>query len=287
MKYQIQHTTQYQYDEPVKLQPHVIRLRPRSDGSQMLQSFALTISPTPQQISQVVDLDGNSLIHVWFAPEATRSLLIQTMSQVETTRTNPFDYLLEPWAVTVPFDYPSRLLTQLHSYLQGQHPGLATAVDPAIVQLAQEVWLKSDGYPAQFLAELNQQIYAQCQYVLRETGNPLLPGITWMQKAGSCRDFAVLFMEVCRVVGLATRFVSGYQEGDPDTRDRHLHAWVEAYLPGAGWRGYDPTQGLAVSDRHVALVASAFPRDAAPVSGSFNPGGVSSHMTYQLMIQVG
>ncbi|MDX2243843.1 MAG: transglutaminase family protein [Leptolyngbyaceae cyanobacterium bins.302] len=286
MKYQISHSTEYQYSDAVILQPHLIRLRPRSDSGQILHVFELQISPQPQHISQIVDLDGNTIAKVWFAPEPTRSLAIHALSQIETTCTNPFDYLLEPWATQLPIDYPALLLSQLHPYLEGQHPSIAAGIDPAVVQLAQELWMTADGNPISFLSHLNQQIYQQCEYSLRETGNPLPPGITWSQKAGSCRDYAVLFMEVCRAVGLATRFVSGYQEGDLEkTAEFHLHAWAEVYLPGAGWRGYDPTQGLAVSDRHIALVASAFSVYAAPVAGCFNPGGTSSKMSYQLLIQ--
>lgn len=85
---------------------------------------------------------------------------------------------------------------------------------------------------------------------------------------GSCRDTAVLFIHACRAAGLAAWFLSGYQEGDLDHPEQHRHAWVEAYLPGAGWRGYDPSHGLAVSDRHIALVAAADPADATPIQGA-------------------
>jgi transglutaminase-like putative cysteine protease len=95
-------------------------------------------------------------------------------------------------------------------------------------------------------------------------------------------------MEVCRAVGLAARFVSGYQEGDPEARERDLHAWAEVYLPGAGWRGYDPTHGLAVSDRHISLVAAAVPSYAAPVSGAVSAEGgkkVDSQLEAQILIK--
>jgi transglutaminase-like putative cysteine protease len=93
-------------------------------------------------------------------------------------------------------------------------------------------------------------------------------------------------MEVCRAIGLAARFVSGYQEGDPDTTDRHLHAWAEVYLPGAGWRGYDPTHGLAVADGHIALVSSPFAQHTTPVAGTLKSGiGAQAKMSYQLLIQ--
>jgi transglutaminase-like putative cysteine protease len=103
---------------------------------------------------------------------------------------------------------------------------------------------------------------------------------------GSCRDFTVLFMEACRAVGLAARFVSGYEEGDSTVLERDLHAWAEVYIPGGGWRGFDPTHGLAVADRHVALVASAFPQFTAPVTGSTQEGGrVSSRLTTEVRVK--
>jgi transglutaminase-like putative cysteine protease len=141
------------------------------------------------------------------------------------------------------------------------------------------------GQPISFLTELNAQIHRECQYQIRETGAALPPGVTWSQRSGSCRDYAVLFAEACRAVGLAARFVSGYQEGDPDRRDRHLHAWAEVYLPGGGWRGFDPTQHAAVGDHYIALVASPLSTYTAPLSGSIKPGGVQSEMTYQLEIK--
>lgn len=284
MRYQISHTTTYTYSQPVILYNHVIRLRPRSDSCQTLEMFSLAIAPTPLQTSQIVDLDGNSITKVWFnQQDVTDTLTVKVISQVATHRTNPFDYLLEPWVMKLPIDYPTSLSAQLQPYLA--EPGNG-AIDPVAVQLAQEIWHQVDGNPGYFLSELNQQIYDNCKYLIRDTGEPLPPGITWSKRMGSCRDFTVLFMAVCRAMGLAARFVSGYQEGDLDSNDRHLHAWAEVYLPGAGWRGFDPTHGLAVSDRHIALVATPFPRYAAPIAGSFSQTShAQSTMTYQLLIQ--
>jgi len=286
VRYQISHTTTYHYTQPVSLQPHVVRLRPRSDSCQTLNAFSLLVNPSPTQKSAVIDLEGNDTIKLWFEPEPTTTLIVQVLSQVETHRQNPFDYLLEPWALKLPFDYPTSLLMQLQSYLVAQQPNFSSATDPVMLQLAQELCQQVDGDPTQFLMALNQRIYQTCKPLIRETGDPFPPGITWAQQSGSCRDLTVLFIEVCRAIGLAARFVSGYQEGDADSLERHLHAWAEVYLPGAGWRGYDPIQGLAVTDRHIALVASATSRYAAPISGSFKQtGGAQSSMTYQLTIQ--
>jgi transglutaminase-like putative cysteine protease len=278
MDYRITHQTTYTYSAAVALAPHDLRLIPRSDGHQHLRSLTVQILPVPQGCSTVLDAYGNHLRRYWWSNDLTTTLMIQVTSEVETYCQNPFNYLLEPWAMTLPFNYPQRLAHGLHPYLSG-------AVDPVAYQLAWETLARVDGAVLPFLSELNEQIYRTCQHQIRETGAPWPPCLTWSQQAGSCRDTAVLFIHACRAVGLAARFVSGYQEGDLDNPERHLHAWVEIYLPGAGWRGYDPTHGLAVSDRHVALVATAEPADAAPIDGVLRGQGVTATMTYHLHIQ--
>jgi transglutaminase-like putative cysteine protease len=283
VRYQINHLTTYTYDRPVLLGPHVVRLRPRCDVTQKLHQFLLQVDPAPLHSGESVDLEGNATLQLWFSPEATTTFRLQTLSQVETFRDNPFNFLLAPGATRLPIDYSHTLYQQLQPYWVGP---LGTAIDPVAMQLAQEIWCATAGDTLSFLSELNQRIYQTCQYTFREQGEPLPPGITWQQKSGSCRDVTVLFMEVCRAIGIAARFVSGYQEGDLDSDDRHLHAWVEVYLPGAGWRGYDPTHGLAVADGHIALVASTNFRNTMPVSGALKTeGGVRSKVSYQLLIQ--
>jgi transglutaminase-like putative cysteine protease len=282
MLYHLCHRTIYRYAHPVLLAPHVLRLRPRSDVVQSLRSFCLTITPEPMRSSENIDLDGNAVLKLWFPEEAIEELTIVADSQVETHRINPFDFLLESWAVRLPIDYPASLLAQLQPYLSTWGVG---GIDPIATQLAQEIAYKTDGNTVSFLSTLNQQIAERCQYQLRETGVPLPAGVTWTQKAGSCRDLSVLFMEACRAIGLATRFVSGYYEPDPGN-DPYLHAWVEVYLPGAGWRGYDPTQGLATADRHVALVASPIATQTMPIVGELKSGiGTTVEMQYKVAIE--
>lgn len=288
MLYQISHQTTYTYNQPVLLKPHILRLCPRCDNGQKLHDFSLLVSPQCQGSSEYIDLDGNTLTKLWFN-NPTEQLSLQILAKVETCQPNPFNYLLEPWATQLPYDYPSSLLQQLQPYLQSY----SVAPDSLALELAQEINQEVQGNTIAFLSTLNQRIYDQCEYITRETGQPWQAGITWRKKQGSCRDFVVLFMEVCRSIGLAARFVSGYQEGDPDQQSRDLHAWVEVYLPGGGWRGYDPTLGLAVSDRHIALAASALPNYTTPVSGSMSPvqllskgNPVTSSMQAQISISL-
>lgn len=257
MQIQIRHLIEYRYSRPVQLEPHTVRLRPRCDGIQTLLAFELQVDPQPVGQSALVDLEGNAAVRLWFG-DPTEHLRIQTQATVLTLRQNPFDYLLCDWATHLPIDYPSTLAAQLQPYLTAQ-------ADPGVQALAWELWDHVQGETTAFLPALNQRIYSECRHILREKGDPWPAGLTWHRKTGACRDLALVFMEVCRTVGLAARFVSGYQvspsqpSGEsrggepPEPARRHLHAWAEVYLPGAGWRGFDPTQGLAVADGHVAL----------------------------------
>ena len=237
--------------------------------------------PIPAGSSEYLDLDGNNLIKLWFTQQ-TAKLSIQTTAEVETLCTNPFAYLLEPWTTQIPWDYPHSLWQQLKPYLQPT----GFVVDATALELAQELIQTTQGNTLDFLFNLNQKIYQECEYITRAIGAPFPPGITWRRKQGSCRDYTVLFMEVCRAVGIAARFVSGYQEGDTEQLERDLHAWVEVYLPGAGWRGYDPTLGLVVSDRHIPLAASAIPSYTAAVSGSVSPLNLGDKITSDLQTHI-
>jgi transglutaminase-like putative cysteine protease len=282
MRYQITHVTQYNYEKPVCLSPHTIRLRPRSDIHQQLIDFDMKINHQPRQINRSIDLDGNNLYKLWFNKNPIDELIITTKSKVECNLTNPFDFLLETYGVEIPMDYPHSLWLNLQPYLQGYfNPNY---IDPVAYQLGQDIHHLTGGNTINFLTTLNKTINESCEYTHRETGAPLSARVTWENKRGSCRDFTLLYMEVCRAVGLASRFVSGYQFGDPE-QQQHLHAWAEVYLPGAGWRGYDPTLGVAVSDRHIPLVSSVTPQATIPVTGSLEPGyNCRQTLNYQISI---
>ncbi|WP_299489489.1 transglutaminase family protein [Acaryochloris sp. IP29b_bin.137] len=267
MDFTIVHSTTYTYAQAVTLGPHLLRLRPRSTEEQQVRGFHLQISPEPVGLTHKLDAEGNNVARCWWSETPLATLEVTATSQVVTTCTNPFQFLLEPWATHFPIDYPNSLKTILYPYLNSDLDAVAT-------QLAQELAIAVDSNIIDFLTQLNLRINQTCQYQARERGHPQPPWLTWQQKQGTCRDFVWLFMAACRGMGLATRFVSGYEAGDP-SQAQTLHAWAEVYLPGAGWRGYDPTMGLVVCDRHVAAVASAWPQQTQPILGSLR-GGISS-----------
>lgn len=276
MRYAIHHLTRYRYSRPVFLHPQTIRLRPREDTAQRLLDFRMEIEPEPAGRTYCLDPEGNPVVHVWFEG-MTDHLEITVDSQVRTLRSNPFDFiLLDSQTQFLPVNYPEKQAALLYTALQA---GSSSGVKDWAADLAQQ----AEGRTFDFLDLLTRRIYEMTEKVVREEGNPYPAEQTLQQRAGSCRDLAVLFIEACRSQGLAARFVSGYQEGDPQQQQNQLHAWAEVFLPGGGWRGYDPSLGFAVADRHIPLAASALPSEAAPVNGFFG-GQAAGTLTFELTV---
>ena len=120
----------------------------------------------------------------------------------------------------------------------------------------------------EFSLLLSKRISEECAYKQRHTGEPYSAQKVLSDRRGSCRDLAVLYMAAARAAGLAARFVSGYYF-DQSPKHPQLHAWAEVYIPGGGWRGYDPTLGLACYGHHIALAAGASSFQTAAVEGAF------------------
>lgn len=277
MNFAVTHATAYRYSTPVSLRPHVFRLRPRCDGAVRLLDYRLEIEPKPAALAECLDAETNSVTHAWFIG-TTERLTITSKFEVETLRTNPFDYLLASLAQTFPFPYPSDLPGSLTCYCSRLER------DDTILNFAGEIAEAVGWRTLHFLTALNDTIYKTCTTIIREKGGPQPPTVTLRERRGSCRDLAVLFIAACRAFGIAARFVSGYQKYGTDPPMRHMHAWPEVFLPGGGWRGYDPTYGLAVADLHVAAAACWQPVGAAPISGAFCGNGASSTMDVNVEI---
>jgi len=275
MLFSVRHRSCYGYSREVFVEPQTIRLRPRHDPGQRLLDFSMTITPTPDGGSEYLDAEGNQAATIWFN-RLIDQFVIETRFRVETLRSNPFDYLIsEPGCESLPAAYPPGLLPALQSCL-------VRPDGDKLRGFTEELREAAGDQTHDFLNRLCDRIYREFSFTSRHRGAAFTAEQTLISRSGSCRDLAVLFIHACRQVGLAARFVSGYQEGDPDQDERQLHAWSEVYLPGGGWRGYDPTHGLAVSDRHIAVAASHHSSGAAPVSGGFRGTGVESRFAFEL-----
>ncbi|HVM32355.1 MAG TPA: transglutaminase family protein [bacterium] len=278
MKLSIRHQLKFGYSKPVFLDPTLLRLRPRDDFSQRLESFQLESDPPPEGRSDELDLLGNPALLLWFNGACSR-LSLTVESRVETLLVNPFHYLVtDPQTLKLPARYHQENRLALNPYLHRPQP------DKTVEDLARSLLMESDDNTLNFLYHATDYISREFRHVHRAQGEPLAPGKTLRRREGACRDLAVLFMDICRSLGLAARFVSGYKYS-PDSADQNeLHAWAEIYLPGAGWRGYDPSWGLAVADHHVALAAGPAPLDAMPVTGTFRGTDVLSSLEYSVEI---
>lgn len=283
MRYKLRHRTWYEYSHPVFIEPHLIRLHPRSDPAQKLIFFNLSVAPEPAGLSEGLDAESNPFHLVWFN-DLTERFQITTDCIVETTRTNPFDSFL-----TSGDTLPVRLLpgerAVLGQCLDWQALTGADGQAP-LTALCDRAMSESGGKVLTFIDRLNHHLFADIEKIVRLEAGIQSVWETLVRGRGACRDTAVVFMAACRKMGIPARFVSGCQEGDPDTPEADLHAWAEIYLPGFGWKGYDPTHGLAVADRHIAYGASALPENTAPLSGTFRGTGASASLSHSIELQI-
>ena len=273
------HSTVYRYDSPVYQEPHTFRLRPRSDGSQTLLRYALEITPAPAGETACLDQDGNVIVEAWFR-EPMWELSVSSSFEVETLRENPFDYILAGSDLaSLPLLYREPLLSALSPYLRTLENG------QPIRDFARSLAEAARWETLPFLGALNQAIFEGFAHTIRDDGPPDQPETTLANRAGSCRDVAMLFCAACRVMGIPARFVSGYEREAAIQEQPYMHAWAEVYLRGGGWRGYDPSQGLAVSTAHVAVAAAADPQLAAPVAGTYR-GTAKATMEFRIAMQL-
>lgn len=278
MKITVTHSTFYRYDFPVYLEPHIFRLRPRSNSAQWLLAFDLQIAPTPTGTTECLDQDGTLALNAWFNGP-TKELSVLSRFTVEMLRKNPFDYVVAGEALNLPLWYRDPLCAALAPYRNDAD------VSESVKHYAKSIAASAQWNTLGFLAALSRQIFQTCRQVIRPYGPPWPSDRTLNSREGSCRDLAVLFCHVCRVMGIAARFVSGYECASASSQDSYMHAWAEVYLPGIGWRGYDPSRGIAVANGHVA-VAAGFDHDlASPVAGWYS-GGSGSQMEASLNLQV-
>lgn len=275
----ITHRTSYAYDRPVLLSPHRIRLRPTPLARARIEAYALAITPVPEAVHWQEDPWGNRIARAVFG-EATEALDIDVRLVAGLADFNPFDFLVADRAMAFPFSYEADERSALAGYLHCEATGERFAP-----------WLaaaRQDGAgTVEFVVALNRAVARDIGYVRRYE-----PGVqdcetTLALRKGSCRDSAWLLVQALRHCSIAARFVSGYLVQFTDTGASSdsvdLHAWSEAYLPGAGWIGFDPTSGLLAGPGHIPLARAGEPPSAAAVDGYAEPAesrlGIEMHLT--------
>ncbi|GAB3880842.1 hypothetical protein GCM10028825_01060 [Spirosoma agri] len=256
----------------VFLSPHLVRLKPAAHSPALIESYSLTIEPANHLVHWQQDPFGNFIARIDFA-EATQAMSIKVEITALLEPVNPFDFFLDTYAESFPFQYEDQLRKDLAPYLEITEDG------PLLNQWIQQIDQTKQG-TINFLIDLNRRVNQAIEYTTRLQPGVQTPEETLLQAIGSCRDSAWLLVQILRHVGLAARFVSGYlAQVFPDAADQDdpsnpkenslaLHAWAEVYVPGAGWLGLDATSGMLATEGHIPLACTSNPDSAAPLTGT-------------------
>ena len=273
----LNHRTQYRYDKAVAIGPQVIRLRPAPHCRTPILRYSLNVTPAGHLLNWQLDPFNNYLARLLFS-DKTKEFVVEVELVAELSPFNPFAFFLEPGVENYPFKYSRELAKDLAPYL---HLDLrAEPANPLLEAFLEKLPRDIQGTIG-FLVNLNLAVRNEIDYVER-----LDPGVQTCEQTlemgkGSCRDSAWLLVQVLRHLGIAARFVSGYLiqlATDDDSALKKdsaaFHAWAEAFLPGAGWIGMDPTSGLMAGEGHIPLVCTPNVSGAAPIEGTVEAANV-------------
>jgi uncharacterized protein (DUF2126 family)/transglutaminase-like putative cysteine protease len=283
MHVKIENWMRYSYEEPVSFSTHAIRLYPRMDQAITTHHLLTTVN-LESDIQYRRDLFDNIVANC-FLPEPGQVLEIRVELEVELWPKNPFHFLLSPRALQLPFEYTQEENRVLAPY---------RIINPEEEADTGEIW-RLNGKPntVDALVELADRLHKEIGYEVREEGEARLPSRTIELRSGACRDTALLCATILRQIGLAVRVVSGFLcEFHVDITDRRadsgLHAWIDVFLPGAGWVGIDPTNGTFCDHRFIPTAVGARMTDIAPIQGSYfgeHHGEFDSHLDLSLLVE--
>ncbi|MFT4907788.1 MAG: transglutaminase-like putative cysteine protease [Oleispira sp.] len=264
-RYKIIHRTYYNYTNTVTLGAHELLLRPREGHDLRIESFELKITPSAK-VYWHRDVEGNSVAVANFTRPA-QQLTVESEVIIQQYNESPLDFIVADYAINYPFSYDEADQFLLSPYRVLPDQETRELLNNWIFN----VWKSHEQIQTYTLLQrLTETIYNTLVYKVREE-----PGVQSVKEtlslgSGSCRDFALLFMEAVKCLGLASRFVSGYLYAPlMSSQVGSTHAWAEVYLPGGGWKGFDPTIGDIVGTDHIPVAVSRLAEAVPPISGSY------------------
>ena len=268
----VRHRTVYNYKNPVNFGEHRLMCRPRDSHDLRLLDATLTISPPAATTRWIHDVFGNSIAITSFTEQA-QQLVFESSFRAEHYPLPAREIVLEEYARALPFSYAVDEIPDLVRRTERHYPDPERSID---------IWARSflentpDHSTMGTLLTLNKAIKAEFSYARREEEGTQLPADTLRTKSGSCRDFALLMMEAVRTYGLAAQFVTGYLydekligAGGGLVGGGETHAWLQVYLPGAGWVEFDPTNALVGGRNLIRIAVARDASQAVPLAGSF------------------
>ena len=281
MKIAIQFDCTYQYDEKASFSPHFARIFPRRDIFMNIER-AVFKTDESADVQYRQDIFDNVIAYCYY-PELLDRLDFQLELELTLAEKNPFHFLLDSHALRMPFDYLPVEAEMLAPYLK---------LRGAIESYPDALSKKSTPEPTiETIVAMNNWLFENIEYERRDEGEAYTPEFTLSQMKGSCRDYAGLFADVLRHNGIAARLASGFlwEDDSPDAVHRAenaFHAWVEAYLPGAGWIGLDPTNGVLCDHQFIPAAVGLRPNDISPVLGRYyGKKKIDSTMTSNLSVR--
>ncbi|SKA37160.1 Transglutaminase-like enzyme, putative cysteine protease [Enhydrobacter aerosaccus] len=270
---EIVHRTRYDYAEPVRLGDYRLMFRPRDSHDLRLLHTGLAIEPAAT-VRWIHDPFGNSIAIASFADSPVQALEFVSTIHLEHFAMPPDQPAIEEYARTLPFSYLAEEAPDLARYVERHYP------DPnAMVSNWAKQFLEGEGGSDTFgtLVRMCKGIQENLTYAMRFEIGTQPPATTLETGGGTCRDYALLMMEGARSLSLAARFITGYlydpaldkDEAENRPNSAFPHAWMEVYLPGAGWVEFDPTNGIVGSERLIRVAVGRDPEQAMPIKGTF------------------
>jgi len=282
MNYTVRHTTRYEYSAPVYESFMEVRKCPRTEGSQRVQRYSLAVSPHAH-VFHYVDYLGN-VVNTFDIPRAHTRLIITAEAYVEVNPPPPLPAALDTSAWEQ-LDYE----VEESDFWDMLMPSHYIGTTQSVILLAEELNVTRRDDPLTVLRDLNHAIYVKFDYVPNYTNVDSHIDEAITSRKGVCQDFAHIMISLVRPLGIPCRYVSGYLYTGKEDADRSAqdatHAWVEAWLPGCGWIGFDPTNNLIVGDRHIRVAIGRDYADVPPTHGVFR-GEVESTLSVGVQVKI-
>ncbi len=269
----VRHSTLYRYNKPVVFGPHRMMFRPRDSHDMRLVDTNLTIQPKPEAVQWSFDVFGNSVATAIFGNIAASELNFESEIDLLHYQSPDVAHQIDNYAANYPFAYRANDLPDLQCTITRHRP------DPegVIAIWASQFRPATSTVPTlQLLSALMEGARAHVTYRSRAATGTQDPVVTLRKGTGTCRDYALLMMEAVRSLGLAARFVTGYIYKDARSANMGggaTHAWVQVFVPGAGWIEFDPTNGIVGNRDLIRVAVTRDPSQAIPLSGSFTGVG--------------